>query len=223
MELVGKDVLVLFAFLNYFSDTFMVYSAAGNQIYAWRRGCELKHVYKGHENAVKLLLPFGPHLVSIDEKSQLKVFDIKAEKSILHLDFDSKTFDITTICHPMTYKDKILLGSTQGILQLWNLKSAKKIYKFRGWQSPVTCIESCPTVLDAVAIGLKNGEIMVHNLKFDETFVKFKQDWGPVTCLTFRSDRNDILISGSSGVPDEQEDHRYYQFCSYSVTETYST
>ena len=80
MEL-GKDVPVLFAFLNYFSDTFMVYSAAGNQIYAWRRGCELKHVYKGHENAVKLLLPFGPHLVSIDEKSQLKVFDIKAEKS----------------------------------------------------------------------------------------------------------------------------------------------
>ena len=25
----------------------MVYSAAGNDIYAWRRGCELKHTYKG--------------------------------------------------------------------------------------------------------------------------------------------------------------------------------
>ena len=51
----------------------MVYSAAGNQIYAWRRGCELKHIYKGHEHPVKLLLPFGPHLISIDVKSQLKV------------------------------------------------------------------------------------------------------------------------------------------------------
>ena len=37
----------------------------------------------------------------------------------------------------------------------------------------------------------------------DETFVQFKQDWGPVTCLAFRSDRNDLLISGSSGIFDE--------------------
>ena len=186
----------------------MVYSAAGNQIYAWRRGCELKHIYKGHEHPVKLLLPFGPHLISIDVKSQLKVFDIKAEKSFLHLEFDEKSFNISALCHPITYKDKILLGSQQGILQLWNLNSAKKIYQFRGWNSSVTCLEPCPTVLDAVAIGLKNGEILVHNLKFDETFVKFKQDWGPVTCLTFRSDRNDILISGSSGIADDQGDHR---------------
>ena len=55
----------------------MVYSAAGNDIYAWRRGCELKHTYKGHQSKVKLLLPFGPHLISIDEESQLFVFDIK--------------------------------------------------------------------------------------------------------------------------------------------------
>ena len=183
----------------------MVYSAAGNQIYAWRRGCELKHIYKGHESQVKLLLPFGPHLISIDANSQLKVFDIKSEKSILHLEFDPKSFNISAICHPITYKDKILLGSTQGILQLWNLKSAKRIYQFRGWESSVTCLVPCPTVLDAVAIGLKSGEIVVHNLKFDETFVKFKQDWGPVTSLAFRSDRNDLLISGSSSVPDDQD------------------
>lgn len=181
----------------------MVYSAAGNEIYAWRRGNELKHIYKGHQNQVKLLLPFGPHLVSIDSKSQLFVFDIKSEKQILHLEFDNKIFRITTICHPPTYKDKILLGSQQGPCELWNLKSAKRIYKFKGWNSKVTVLEPCPTVLDAVAIGLASGDIIVHNLKLDETFVKFKQDWGPVTCLAFRSDRNDLLISGSSEVFDE--------------------
>lgn len=186
------------------ADSYMVYSAAGNQIYAWRRGSELKHIYRGHEYQVKLLLPFGPHLISVDEESQLKVFDIKTEKEILHLEFDKKSFDITTICHPLTYKDKILLGSSQGPLQLWNLKSTKKIYKFKGWQSKITCLEACPTVLDAVAIGLQSGDIIVHNLKMDETFVQFKQDWGPVTCLAFRSDRNDLLISGSSEVFDEE-------------------
>jgi len=186
------------------ADTFMVYSAAGNDIYAWRRGCELKHTYKGHQCKVKLLFPFGPHLISIDEESQLFVFDIKAESQIIHIEFDKKIFDITTVCHPMTYKDKILLGSSQGTLQLWNLKSGKKIYTFKGWKSPVTCIVPCPQVLDAVAIGLKSGDIIVHNLKMDETFVQFKQDWGPVTCLAFRSDRNDLLISGSSEIFDEE-------------------
>ena len=55
-----------------------------------------------------------------------------------------------------------------------------------------------------MAIGLNSGEIIVHNLKLDEIFVKFKQDWGPVTCLSFRSDRNDLLISGSSEIFDEE-------------------
>ena len=95
----------------------MVYSAAGNDIYAWRRGCELKHTYKGHQSKVKLLLPFGPHLISIDKESQLFVFDIKAESQIIHIEFDKKVFDITTVCHPMTYKDKILLGSSQVNIQ----------------------------------------------------------------------------------------------------------
>lgn len=182
----------------------MIYSAAGNTIYAWRRGSELKHSYKGHEDTVILLLPFGPHLISVDKSSQLMIFDIKSEKHILHLEFDCKNFQITTICHPVTYKDKILLGSSQGPLQLWNVKSGKRIYTFKGWNSKVNVLTPCPTVLDAVGIGLESGEIIVHNLKFDETFVKFKQDWGPVTCLAFRSDRNDLLISGSSEVFDEE-------------------
>ena len=67
----------------------------------------------GHQCKVKLLFPFGPHLISIDEESQLFVFDIKAESQIIHIEFDKKVFDITTVCHPMTYKDKILLGSSQ--------------------------------------------------------------------------------------------------------------
>ena len=100
----------------------MVYSAAGNDIYAWRRGCELKHTYKGHQSKVKLLLPFGPHLISIDEESQLFVFDIKAESQIIHIEFDKKMFDITTVCHPMTYKDKILLGSSQVNIQCYSIK-----------------------------------------------------------------------------------------------------
>ena len=182
------------------ADSFMVYSSAGNAIYAWRRGSELKHVYNAHKYAVHLLLPFGPNLISVDRMSNLKVWDIKSEEIIREIDLNHDKFSVTTICHPYTYKDKILLGSEQGSLQLWNIKSSTRIYKFSGWgkENSVTCLEPCPSVLDAVAVGLRDGEIIVHNIKYDETFIKFKQDWGPVSSLSFRSDRTDILISGST-------------------------
>ena len=182
------------------ADSFMVYTSACTTIYAWRRGSELKHVYKGHLYSIHLLLPFGPHLISVDEKSNLKIWDIKSEELIKEISFDHQKFAITTICHPFTYKDKILLGSEQGSLQLWNIKTSTRIYKFKGWGTgnAITCLEACPSVLDAVAVGLQNGEIIVHNVKYDEAFVKFKQDWGPVSALTFRSDRTDILVSGST-------------------------
>ena len=48
------------------ADAYHVYTAAGSTIYAWRRGSELKHTYVGHAAPVHLLLPFGPHFISID-------------------------------------------------------------------------------------------------------------------------------------------------------------
>jgi len=55
------------------ADAYHAYTAAGAIIYAWRRGNELKHVYKGHEADVKLLLPFGPHLIAVDAHNVMKV------------------------------------------------------------------------------------------------------------------------------------------------------
>lgn len=179
------------------ADTYMVYSACGTTIYAWRRGCELKHTYTGHKKPVVLLLPFGPSLISVDTKSFVKIWDIKSGECRTELEFPSKSFAITAICHPPTYKDKILLGSRQGALQLWNVKTCKKIYKFSGWDSSVLCLEPCPSVLDAVAVGLQSGQIVILNILYDEEYISLKQDWGPVSCLSFRSDRSDLLVSGS--------------------------
>lgn len=59
----------------------------------------------------------------------------------LEMDFDNPAFHITTVMHPHTYLNKIVFGSKQGKLQLWNLKQDKMLYLFDGWNSPVTCIE----------------------------------------------------------------------------------
>lgn len=143
------------------------------------------------------MIPFGPQLISVDEKSVLKVWDIKKETLVAELEFAEHSFAITSLVHPATYINKIVLGSKQGTLQLWNINTCEKIYRFKGWRSAVLCLEQAPAV-DVLAIGLENGEIYIHNLKFDETIMKFSQDWGPVSCLSFRTDGQPILISTGS-------------------------
>lgn len=177
-------------------DTYHVYTASGNSVYAWRRGTELKHTYSGHCSPVHLLLPFGAHLLSVDEDSLLKIWDIKTEETYGELTFNNNTFRITAICHPATYVNKILLGSEQGQMQLWNIKSSRLIYTFAGWSSQVTVLEQPPAV-DVMGIGLANGRIILHNLKYDQTVMKFTQDWGLVTALSFRTDGNPVMASGS--------------------------
>lgn len=175
------------------ADRFLIYTACGNRVYAWKMGTQIKHTYIGHYRPVHLLLPFGPHLISVDESSTLKVWDIKAEDLYTELEFDNKSFQITTILHPSTYLNKILLGSEQGQIQLWNLHTRKYvhcsltvdcwylcsllcrlIFTFAGWQSAVTSMEQAPAI-DVVAFGLADGRIILHNLRFDKTIVDFSQ------------------------------------------------
>ncbi|KAM3966934.1 WD repeat-containing protein 36 [Aphomia sociella] len=178
-------------------DNYHVYTASENNIYAWRRGCELKHVYKGHNASVHLLLPFAVHLISIDTDNILKIFDIKEESEFLELIFDKEQFEITTICHPPTYLNKILLGSSQGKLQLWNIRTSKLIYTFSEWDSPVTVLEPAPA-LDVVAIALANGKIYLHNLRYDQTIIDFSHEWGKVSCISFRLDGVPMMVTGST-------------------------
>lgn len=178
-------------------DSYHIYTASENNIYAWRRGCELKHTYTGHTAPVHSIFPFGIHLVSIDEDNILKIFDIKEESEFLELAFDDKQFKITTLCHPPTYLNKILLGSQQGQMQLWNLRTSKLVYTFPGWDAAITVIEPAPAV-DVVAVALANGKIILHNLKYDKTVVEFQHDWGVVTSLSFRLDGVPVMVTGSS-------------------------
>lgn len=178
------------------SDAFHIYTSCENVIYAWRRGTELKHTYRGHTKPVHLIMPFGAHLLSIDEHSCLKVWDIKTEDLYVEFTFSNDVFKITTILHPNTYINKILLGSDQGSMQLWNIKTSKLIYSFKGWESSITCLEQAPAI-DVAAVGLANGKIILHNLKFDETVMEFTQDWGLVTAISFRTDDHAVMATGS--------------------------
>ena len=111
-----------------------MFTGCGDTVYAWRRGTELKHVYRDEDASshVRHILPFGPSLVTVDAQGWLRVWDIKSCGLLKKVRFDPETFDVTALCHPLTYKDKVLLGSRQGALKLYNLKTEKQIYRFQG-------------------------------------------------------------------------------------------
>ena len=100
------------------SDAYLVFVAAGKKVYAWRRGTELKHCYVGHEATVRLLMPFGPHLITVDDDSEVKIWDIKSEDLVTTISFPRGSFSITSLAHPATYINKVLFGSKQGSMQV---------------------------------------------------------------------------------------------------------
>lgn len=180
------------------ADTYHIYTASGNNVYAWRRGNELKHTYRGHKCQVHLLLPFGPHLISVDEESNLKIFDIKTEEIVAETHFSNKVFMITTMMHPATYINKILLGSEQGTMQLWNIGNISIIKNYSGWGCSISVIEQAPAV-DVVAVGLVNGKIILYNLKVNQSIFELVQDQGLVTAISFRTDdANPIMATGTT-------------------------
>ncbi|KAL4350403.1 hypothetical protein AHAS_Ahas10G0138500 [Arachis hypogaea] len=112
-----------------------------------------------------------------------------------------QSFSPNCIMHPDTYLNKVLVGSEQGPMQLWNISTKKKIFEFKGWNSPITYCVSSPA-LDDVAVGCADGSIHVHNIRYDKELVTFTHSTrGSVTALSFYTDGKSILASGgSSGV-----------------------
>ncbi|XP_071400932.1 WD repeat-containing protein 36-like, partial [Centroberyx affinis] len=178
------------------ADRMLVFVAAGSEISAFARNKEEVRRYSAHRQEVRLLLPLGDQLVSVDAGGDLIVWDTQGGDIYLRLQFDPLTFDPSAILHPSTYLNKVLLGSSQGALQLWNLKTSKLLFSFPGWSAGVTVLQQSPAV-DIVGVGTATGRIIIHNIRVDETLMSFTQDWGPISSLAFRTDGPPLVASGS--------------------------
>jgi len=179
------------------TDRLHTYSASNKCIFAWRAGKHIRHVYRGHQKDVHLLLPFGSNLIAVDRANVLKVWNIPTEDVYLEVPFRPEEFQITAVAHPPTYINKIVLGSQQGQLKILNIKKNSVVCTLSHHESRITCIEPAPA-LDVVAVGHGDGAIVLINLKFDEVLMRFQQDWGQVTSLAFRTDGPPILVSACS-------------------------
>lgn len=179
------------------------FAAFGNHIAVFKRAHQVA-TWSSHTAKVKSLLLFGEHILSLDVQGNIFLWAFKDIKNNLvpvgHIVLD-QNFTPTCIMHPDTYLNKVLIGSEQGTMQLWNISTKKNIFEFKGWDSPISCIVSSPA-LDVVAVGCTDGKIHVHNIRYDEELVTFTHSTrGSVTALSFSTDGQPLLASGgSSGV-----------------------
>ncbi|KAJ2923242.1 hypothetical protein H1R20_g13854, partial [Candolleomyces eurysporus] len=125
-----------------------------------------------------------------------------------------KGFTATSILHPATYLNKVIIASNEGDLELWNIQSQKRIFKFAcskllsapsvpllgkkpGHSSAITALTQSPAI-DVVGIGFTSGEISVYDVRADEQLMRMHMEGGGIRALGFRGDGQPILASASS-------------------------
>lgn len=193
----AKKIRALASYRDY------TFAAYGNEIGVFKRAHQVA-TWSRHTAKVNLLLLFGEHILSVDVEGNVFIWAFKGTDENLspvgHILLDTE-FTPSCIMHPDTYLNKVILGSQDGSLQLWNISTKKKLYDFKGWKSSICCCVSSPA-LDVIAVGCADGKIHVHNIRYDEEVVTFSQTTrGAVTALSFRTDGQPLLASGgSSGV-----------------------
>ncbi|CAI5719104.1 unnamed protein product [Hyaloperonospora brassicae] len=154
----------------------LTFTACGRQIIVWKRVEQIKTLL-GHKGAIQQLMTVGTIFFSLDDARSIIMWDLDTMEIIDMLSFPVH-FEPTTMLHPDTYLNKILLGS-----------------------NAVTALEQSPAV-DVVSIGLADGRLMVHHLQLDRRVLDFRQDQqSGITAASFRTDAvastTPLVVSGS--------------------------
>ncbi|KAJ3223138.1 hypothetical protein HK099_001485 [Clydaea vesicula] len=183
------------------------FAACGNSIIAFKRAKEEFTLRQNNYNDDKMDLDsrhsfsiyelkiLGDLILAVCDDNVIRIWNHITREFHNQILFGS-TFQVTTVIHPSTYLNKILVASQEGKMQLWNINSMRCIYEFeKSFSSPITYICQSP-VLDIVAIGTLNGKIAIHNIKLDKELMSFSQE-GKVTAISFRSDEHQHMCSAN--------------------------
>lgn len=115
-------------------------------------------------------------------------------------------YELTTAIHIPTYLNKMLIAGRSGELELWNLKSNRKVHTFSCLtdDSAITALAPSPA-LDVVAVGFESGRIFIVNCRTDQLLFTLatteSRASGSITGLAFRTDSGDhngVLLSSTS-------------------------
>jgi len=162
--------------------------------------------------ALRSLLRVGPALVgfgtsssSDDDEEAMCVWETAQRGAVLRetLRVSQQSRRVTAATHPPTYVNKVLLGSSSR-LELWNIRSGKKVHVFRSPRCGEVSALEPSGVVDVVAVGYADGAMELLHARRDEVLFRLDDETpkAAVTALAFaRSGPDDqtraVLVAGS--------------------------
>ncbi|KAH6918289.1 Utp21 specific WD40 associated putative domain-containing protein [Coprinopsis sp. MPI-PUGE-AT-0042] len=191
-----------------------IWVASGRLLIKYLRGKEVVRVENPLGTPLAYITILGSQILALTEDGT-RMFIWNAGNGTLAstIEFD-KGFTATSILHPATYLNKVLVASSQGDMQLWNIQSKQCIYKYESSQllsapttpllgqkhqpgSAITFMTQSPAI-DVVGLGFASGEISVYDVRADERLMRMFMDGGSIRSLGFRTDGHPVLASASS-------------------------
>lgn len=192
-------------------DGDVVWAASGPLVIKYLRGKEIIRLENPLGSHLSSLAIFGSQLMALTQDGKrLLVWDKESGSLDSTVEFEPG-FTATSLLHPATYINKVLVGSMEGSLQLWNIRTQACIHKYSsssllvspsaaaadGSSYAITALTQSPAI-DVVGIGFATGEISVYDVRADERLMRMFMEGGNIRALGFRSDGHPILATASS-------------------------
>ncbi|KAF7304957.1 WD-REPEATS-REGION domain-containing protein [Mycena kentingensis (nom. inval.)] len=201
---VGPDTTEKISWLAMDGDA--VWAASGPHAIKYVRGKEVLRATNPLAASLSFITIFGPQILALSEDGRrMLLWSTSTGDLDATIELDPG-FTATQILHPATYVNKVLLASSQGDMQLWNIKTETCLQKFsldnlistpNAPPTAITAIVQSPA-LDVVGVGLTSGEISVYDIRSDERLMRMLMEGGAIRALGFRSDGQPVLASASS-------------------------
>ncbi|PPQ86912.1 hypothetical protein CVT25_009798 [Psilocybe cyanescens] len=190
-----------------------VWIASGAYAIKYIRGKEVSRVTNPLGTHLSFITVFGSQLLALTEKGDRMLIWSTTDGELESMISFDPTFSATSILHPATYLNKVVVSSGQGGMQLWNTRTSTCIHQYsaaRLLSSPelvasgstdrghaITALVQSPAI-DVVGIGYTSGEISVYDIRADERLMRMFMEGGGVRALGFRTDGHPVLASASS-------------------------
>ncbi|KAJ1964328.1 rRNA-processing protein utp21 [Dipsacomyces acuminosporus] len=174
-------------------DTFV---STGGKVIVCQRGKSVGELESVERGDINNLMQFGDYIMAISDDNTLVIWDKNTRELFTEIEFERESFLITAVVHPSTYVNKVVVGSAQGTMQVWNIQTRRCLYQFKSFGAGIACMAQAP-VIDVIALGLLDGRILLHNVKLDRSVMQLSQE-GRVTSVSFRTDEVPMMASSNS-------------------------
>ncbi|GAA5969804.1 hypothetical protein JCM8115_005786 [Rhodotorula mucilaginosa] len=177
-----------------FGNTLMALSSSGRRMYVWDVPPYVKPASKDPEA--------GAEAAEDEEEEEVTPY------TTLEM---PQGFTATKLVHPASYLNKVVVGSKEGELAVWNIRTGTRIHTFPAASllgagrapAAITAIEQSPAI-DVLGLGFANGTCILYDVRLGEVLGKVRLEGegaGQVAALSFRTDNEaqTLAVASTSG------------------------